>query len=418
MKMEKTPQELFKERTKRVEDAIQLKVPDRVPFLPFFSFFPARYAGISFEEAMYDYNKLRTASKKVILDFQPDMFLNPYGLISVGPTFEALDYKQLKWPGHGVDSNLTYQFVEGEYMRAEEYDALLFDPSGFMIRTIFPRIFGALEAFKMLPSIPSAYYLRTVPRIAVLGIPEVAAAFERLLKAGAEAQRMMAKANSFAEEMEELGFPCQFASTAYTPFDYIGDFLRGTRGIMLDMYRNPDKLLEAIEKVLPIMIEGAVSAAKRSGVPRVFMPLHKGAHGFMSLEQFKTFYWPTLQKLILALIDEGLTPCPFFEGDYTSRLEIISDIPKGKAGYIFEHTDIFKAKEVLGDCVCIRGNVPASLLCAGTPQDVRDYCKKLIDVVGKGGGFIMDGAIGIPDEAKIENVRAMADFTREYGVYK
>ena len=415
--MEKTPQELFRERTKRVEDAIQLKVPDRVPFLPFFSFFPAKYAGISFEQAMYDYGKLAEVYKKAIIDFQPDMYTNPYGLISVGPTLELLDYKQLKWPGHGVDPNITFQFIEGEYMKAEEYDAFLFDPSDFMLRTIFPRIFGSLEAFKMLPSISSAFYLRTVLRVAMLGIPEVAATLERLLKAGAEARRMMAEANSFVEEMKRLGFPCQFGATAYAPFDYIGDFFRGTRGIMLDMYRNPDKLLAAVEKALPIMVEGGVSPAKRSGIPRVFIPLHKGAHGFMSLEQFKTFYWPTLHKLILTLIDEGLTPCPFFEGDYTDRLEIIKDIPKGKAIYIFESTDIFKAKEILGDRVCIRGNVPAALLCTTTPQEVRDYCKKLIDVVGKGGGFIMDGSIGIPDEAKPENVKAMADFTREYGVY-
>ena len=415
--MEKTPEELFKERTKRVEDAIQLKVPDRVPFLPFFSFFPAKYVGISFEEAMYDYGKVKAAARKTILDFQPDMYTSPFGLISVGPTFEVLDYKQLRWPGHGIDQNHTYQFVEGEYMKVEEYDAFLFDPSDFLIRTFFPRIFGALEAFKMLPALPSAYYLRTIPRISVLGIPEVAAAFECLLKAGAEARRMMTESNSFIEEMKQLGFPCQFAATAYAPFDYIGDFFRGTRGIMLDMYRNPDKLLQAIEKVSPMMIEAAISAAKSSGIPRIFMPLHKGAHGFMSLAQFKTFYWPTLKQLILALIEAGITPCPFFEGDYTDRLELIKDIPKGKAMYLFDRMDMFKAKEVLGDRVCIRGNVPAALLCTATPQEVKDCCKKLIDVVGRGGGFIMDGAIGIPDEAKPENVKAMADFTREYGVY-
>jgi len=416
--MEKTPEELFKERTKRVEDAIQLKVPDRVPLLPFFHFFPAKYAGISFKEAMYDYDRLAMAWKKVILDFQPDMFLNPYGLIALGPTFEALDYKQLKWPGHGADPNLTYQFVEAEYMKAEEYDAFLFDPSGFMIRTIFPRICGTLEPFKMLNPIPWAYYIRIVPNIAIFGMPEVAGAFESLLKAGAEAQKVMSKASAFVKEMEALGFPCQLGSGAYVPFDYIGDFLRGTRGIMLDMYRNPDKLLEAAEKVLPMMIESGISLATRAGVPRVFIPLHKGAEGFMSPEQFKTFYWPTLRKLMLGLIDAGLTPCPFFEGDYASRLEIIRDIPRGKAIYWFERTDIFKAKEVLGDRVCIKGNVPASLLCTGTPEEVKDYCKKLIDIVGKGGGFIMDGGIGIPDEAKIENVKAMFEFTKEYGVYK
>ena len=137
----------------------------------------------------------------------------------------------------------------------------------------------------------------------------------------------------------------------------------------------------------------------------------------MSLEQFKTFYWPTLQELMLAMIEAGIVPCPLFEADYTDRLEIIKDIPVGKAVYWFESTDMFKAKEVLGDRICLRGNVPASLLCTGSPQQVRDYCKELIDVVGKGGGFIMDGGIGIPDEARPENVKAMAQFTREYGIY-
>jgi len=107
-----------------------------------------------------------------------------------------------------------------------------------------------------------------------------------------------------------------------------------------------------------------------------------------------------------------------WEGDCTSRLEIIKDIPKGKAIYWFEQTDIFRAKEVLCDTVCIRGNVPATLLCVGRPEDIEEYCKKLIRVVGKGGGFILDGAIGIPDEARLENVKAMANTTREYGRYE
>ncbi|MBA7650445.1 Uroporphyrinogen decarboxylase [subsurface metagenome] len=415
--MEKTPQELFKERTKRVEDAIQLKVPDRVPFLPTFSFFPAKYAGISFEEAMYDYDKLAEVSKKAIIDFEADMYMNPFSQIALGPLMEVLDYKQIKWPGHGVAPNYTYQFVEEEYMKADEYDAFLFDPTDYILRTYLPRICGALEPLKRLPPIAGQYYFRLLTGTAVLGEPEVAGAIESLLKGGAEANRMRSKMISFVKEMEELGFPSQFGAVAYAPFDCIGDFFRGTRGIMLDMYRNPDKLIAATEKILSVQANSVTSAAKSSGVPRVFIPLHKGAHGFMSLEQFNTFYWPTLRKLMLTLIEQGLTPCPLFEADYTDRLEIIKDIPRGKAVYWFENTDIFRAKEVLGDHVCLRGNVPAPLLCTGSPQQVRDYCKKLIDVVGRGGGFIMDGGIGIPDEAKPENVRAMVDFTREYGVY-
>lgn len=136
----------------------------------------------------------------------------------------------------------------------------------------------------------------------------------------------------------------------------------------------------------------------------------------MSPDQFKTFYWPTLRKLIVDFIDEGLNPFVLWEGDCTSRLELIGDIPKGKAVYWFERTDIFKAKEILGDTVCLRGNVPLSMLSTGTPDDVKEYCKKLIDVVGKGGGFIMDGST-VLDDAKYENVKAMVEITKEYGVY-
>jgi len=415
--MEKTPEELFQERTRRVEDAVQLKVPDRVPFLPAFSFFPAKYAGISFEEAMYDYDKLAEVSKKAIMDFELDMYMNPFSQLALGPLMEILDYRQLKWPGHGVSPNYTYQFVEEEYMKADEYDAFLFDPTDYILRTYLPRICGALEPLEKLPSIMGQQYFRLLIGTAVLSEPEVTGAIESLLKAGAEANRMRTKMISFVKEMAELGFPTQFGAVAYAPFDCIGDYFRGTRGVMLDMYRNPDKLIAATEKILPVLAKSVTATAKSSGISGVFMPLHKGAHGFMSLEQFKTFYWPTLQKLLVILINEGLTPCPLFEADYTDRLEIIKDIPEGKAIYWFENTDIFKAKEVLGDRICLRGNVPAPLLCTGTPQQVRDYCKKLIDVVGKGGGFIMDGGIGIPDEARPENVRAMADFTREYGVY-
>jgi uroporphyrinogen-III decarboxylase len=158
-------------------------------------------------------------------------------------------------------------------------------------------------------------------------------------------------------------------------------------------------------------------AAKSRGHKRVFIPLHKGLDGFMSPEQFNTFYWPTLKKLIVNLIDEGLNPFVLWEGDCTSRLETIGDIPKGKAVYWFERTDIFKAKEILGDRVCIRGNVPLSVMCTGTPDDVTAYCRKLIDVVGKDGGFIMDAST-VLDDAKPENIRAMIDFTKEYGVYR
>ncbi len=161
---------------------------------------------------------------------------------------------------------------------------------------------------------------------------------------------------------------------------------------------------------------GWLSGARSSGNPFVFIPLHKGADGFMSQEQYETFYWPTLKKVILGLIDEGLVPFIFAEGAYDTRLEIVQDIPKGRTIWQFDYTDMARAKEVLGKTACIAGNVPISLLSTGTPDEVKDYCKKLIDVAGKDGGFILASGAVI-DTANPENVRTMIEFTREYGVY-
>ena len=416
--MKEDARELYVQREKRVNDAIALRVPDRVPILVLFGFFPVKYAGMTIQEAMYDPDKLFDAQVKTLLEFQPDMDSGPFAIRFLGPVLEALDFKQLIWPGHGMTANHTYQFVEGEYMTVDEYDHFLLDPSDFMVRKYWPRVCGKLKGFEKLSPLHGiiTYYMGFNMGIAPFSLPEVAQALEALQKAAKESMRIVSYSRRYAEKAKEEGFPMQTGAFTQAPFDTLGDFFRGTKGIMLDMYRRPDKLIKACEKLLPIMFETAVTATKMSGNPRVFIPIHKGLDGFMSPDQFKKFFWPTLRELMIALINEGCNPCPLWEGDCTSRLEIIKDIPAGKACYAFEATDMVKAKHILGDTVCIRGNVPLSILATGTPDDVRAYCKRLIDGCARGGGFIMDSSTGL-DDAKPENVKAMFDFTREYGVY-
>ncbi|GAH37558.1 unnamed protein product, partial [marine sediment metagenome] len=207
------------------------------------------------------------------------------------------------------------------------------------------------------------------------------------------------------------------AGPTKAPFDVIGDTLRGTKGIMLDMYRQPDKLIQAMEALTPMFIQLGVGAAQMAGNPLIFMPLHKGADGFLSDEQYKKFYWPTLRKVIMGLIDEGCFPFIWAEGGYNSRLEVIRDLPKGKTAWLFDQTDMAKAKKALDGIACVAGNMPMDLLTVGTTQDAIAHAKRLIDICGKGGGYIMaNGAFF--DEVKWENLRAIVDTVKEYGVYK
>jgi hypothetical protein len=416
--MAKTPEQLYQERAKRIVDAVQLKIPDRVPVMVELSYFPAWYTGLTFEAAWYDYDRWLEACIKTTLDFEPDLV--HITSFFPGKVLELLDPKPLRWPGHGVSPNDSHQYIELENMKADEYDAFFDDNSDFLLRLHLPRVCGAMEAFNMLPQLSSlGYGYRGALALAeALAKPEIAAAVKTLQEIGQELEKWRSRMDSFGDEIEKLGFPRFNSGTAQAPFDSISDFLRGMHGAMLDMYRQPDKLLQACEKILEERVERGIPEVQRnSDSPHLlFMGLHRGSDGFMSLKQFETFYWPTLKKVTLAVIDAGLTPCLFCEGNWTQRLEYLTELPSGKCVARLDLTDIFKAKQVLRRHMCIMGNVPASLLQTGTPQDVKEYCKKIFDFVGEGGGFILSAGSSI-DKARPENLKTMVDFTKEYGVY-
>ncbi|CAA7600772.1 Uroporphyrinogen decarboxylase [Acididesulfobacillus acetoxydans] len=413
--MSKSPEELCQERLKRVKDAVALKVPDRVPVTAFFAYFAASYSGITYEEYTYDPEKMLKAAIKVHEDFEPDLADIP-SIYYLGPTLDAVGFKQLRWPGRHLSANKPYQFVEGEYMKADEYGHFLDDPTDWLIRKYWPRICTEFEPFSQIAPLKYSFTYFNMGSLAPFGTPGLQQALSALKNVGEAALQALNYTVKFSEEMGKRGFPLSLGGLTQAPYDTLGDYFRGTRGIMMDMYRRPDELLKALDKLTPWMIEQGVNAGKQSGNPFIFIPLHKGSDKFMNQRQFETFYWPTLKELMLGLIKEGMTPIVFVEADHTSRLETMKDVPPGKVVYHMENTDMFKAKEILGDRVCLKGNVPVSLLCLGTPDEIKDYCKKLIDVVGKDGGFILDSSVNV-EEAKVENVRAMFDFTKEYGRY-
>ncbi|MDP6173326.1 MAG: uroporphyrinogen decarboxylase family protein, partial [Rhodospirillales bacterium] len=334
-----------------------------------------------------------------------------------GPALETIGLNTLAWPGHGTDPNVSFQYLDKEFMKPDEYDDYLFDPSGYFLKTYLPRIADVFEPFGKLPDFGYVYHTRSVAAARSFTDPDIKRAFETLAKAGDQQSKALAIAIQFVKDMAGLGFPNFSVSNSSAPFDLIADYYRGSKGAMLDMFRQPDKLLAAMEKARVFILNASIANAKGKRGKLVFIPLHWGLDGFMSPEQFNTFYWPQLRGIMMDLIDAGLVPYVFWEGDCRTRLETIADIPAGKAIYKFERTDMFRAKDILGDVVCIQGNVPGSLINAGTPQDVDDYCKKLTQGVKRGGGFILDGAVGVPDESKYENVVAMSQSVHKYGVY-
>ena len=409
---------LYRGRVTLYRDAIQMKkTPARIPVCPSAGSFPIEYAGISWHEAMYDYGKLSYAWQKYHDDFNPDGYNAPRNIVP-GKALDLLGLKLYRWAGGGLRHDQEYQFVEKEYMADDEYYDLIDDPTGFFMTTYFPRICSQLEPLQKLPLLPPIHELPVIPSgLIPFGLDDVGEALADLTAAGKEVHKWLAevkKINILAMSKGKPGFSAGFSKA---PFDVIGDSLRGTKGVLLDMFRHPDELIEACERLVPFMIKFGATACRAAGHVMPFIPLHKGADTFMSEEQFKTFYWPSLRKVIIGLINEGVVPQLFVEGGYNRRLEIIDDLPKGKVVWWFDATDMAQAKKTVGRNNCIAGNVPLDILCTGTPDDVKDYCKTLIDTAGKDGGFIMSSGAGVQG-AKAENVKAMIDFSKEYGVYR
>jgi uroporphyrinogen-III decarboxylase len=278
-----------------------------------------------------------------------------------------------------------------------------------------PRTTGLLESFRKLPPLR---YLQGSAWINVLADPDIRKTFQTLMDLADEQKKYDDAMKEAADVVVSRGYPSfrGGAPMIGAPFDHFADLYRGTRGISLDMRRQPAKLHEAMDHQLKIAVK-AFKNFPMTACPVVMMPLHKGDDTFMSDKQFDEFYWPGLRAVFMAMINEGLVPMPFAEGRYNRRLRQIADTPRSAVVWYFDQTDMAEAKKVLKDVCCIMGNVPTSMVMTSAPEAVKAYCRKLIEDCAPGGGYILSGGASI-DKGNLPNLKAMMEAAYEYGVYK
>ncbi|MEL7609270.1 MAG: uroporphyrinogen decarboxylase family protein [Bacillota bacterium] len=419
--------ESWSDRKKRVFDAIELqRTPDRVPLFMKASYLPARIYGIAYEDAYYDQDKWLEANRRFIRAYRPDMFFQADSPVaSPGPVHELLGNVQMKWPGHGIDKNAAHQFVDKEFMKRADYEAFIDDPSDFLIRRFVPELYENLAGLSKLPNLKTvvsgSYSLGFM--VGMFADPDIQKAIQAIMEASKVGKEWGERFDAFHAQMEEEGYVASYTPPVVVlPFDAISSYLRGMRGALTDMLKVPEKLLCAQAKLLSLFENSALFAGRRAlerrpeESPRIYIPLHRGGDGFMSAGQFETFYWPDLKHMLFTLIDAGITPMPFFEGCWDSRLEYLCELPKGKVLGVFDKTDLKLAKKIVGGNLCLCGGMPSSMLQIETPERIREFTKDLIVTVGRDGGFIMCTNT-VLDEAKPELVKAWADATREFGAY-
>jgi hypothetical protein len=411
----KTVEQLYAERSERVRDVIELREPDRVPFMVLVE--AHNYSGIPKSAAFYDPITLKRTMRKMAVDLEPDM--SEPGFPSCGAAMTELDVQNCVWPGGPKPPDYEYQFIEGEYMKEDEYNIFLNDPSGFMLRRYLPRVYRALMPLAKLPPMDGMFMgLEAITPL--FASPEFQKMARHLVKAGRHVQEFRKIIGDANEELVQLGFPpfARFAAGGVggAPFDVVTSFLRGMKGSMLDMYRRPDKLLRACEVILERRIAYAIPAdpTAKDYPPRVGLPLWRGDPVFMSEAQFKKFYWPGLKKSLQTHVDLGYVPVPFFEAAFGDRLECLLELPKGKILASIEATDAVRVKEILGGHTSLLVRCPNTCKLWSLGQ-LESFIKDLIDKCGKNGGLII--VIKMPDKVGIEDMQAMLKSIAEHGRY-
>jgi hypothetical protein len=395
------------QRERALDRAFTLESMDHVLVAPFSEhFFSTRQVGLSNERAMRDHAARFTAMKESVLRFGFD--LAPASGVYPAQAYAAIGADYFQWPGDGLPPDRPFQFVEREYLLAEEYDAFLANPDDFTLRVLWPRMAQHLDPLSGWAPLrglgPDPIFFG-----GNLASEESLRLLDHLRELGEATRDWQHAEVAYSDEMRALGYPLAYGANFTPPFDLVADYLRGLRGVMLDMYRNPGKLLAAVEVYIEPQIEAALAWAEALGNPRVVIWLHRGAAGFMSNEQYERFYWPSLRRVVLGLLELGLTPILHVQGDYTPRLHFLAELPRGKVPIHYDRIDRTHSAKIMGERQCFWGNVPAALLATGTPTQVREDVHDLIDMFAPFGGLIVDGNVGIPDEAAPENVMAMAE---------
>ncbi|HIJ53972.1 MAG TPA: hypothetical protein HPP66_12600 [Planctomycetes bacterium] len=393
-------QQLYAERLKRYVTAMRNEKPDKIPIRPFVAEFTAKYAGFTCQQVTHDYEMAFVAARKCAADFDWDAIVANMVYVWTGLT-QAIGTKYYGVPGIDVPPDTGFQYLEPPeeeaFMKPNEYDALIEDPTGFLFNIWLPRISADVNAMGEQTS-----YRNNLS----------------FLKGG---MAMLNYFNAFGTQVDlmrtESGTVSAISGILKSPFDIIADKLRGYLGLVTDLFERPDKVLAACEALMPHLLHVALSGADPDKNVPIGFWMHRGCVPFISQKHFDNFNWPTLKPIIEEIWRHGHQVLFYAEGSWDAHLDAFAELPDQAIVYHVDMGDIFEVHKVIGDKFCISGGIPNYLLSTGTPGEVRDYCKKVIDGVAGDGGYIMDASAIIQNDAKVENIKAMTDFTREYGVY-
>jgi len=394
-------EQLYQQRLKRYTTAMRKGKPDRVPIRPFVAEFIATYTGFTCQEVTQDYNKAFEATRRCCRDFDWDATVPNMVYVWAGIP-QVVNLKYYQFPGVGLSPNVGFNYLEppeeqGSWMQADEYDALIEDPTGYLYNVWLPRVSRD---------------------VAAPGQPNTLKNNLSFLKGG---MQMMNYFGAFPGQIEKMRTECgtvsAIAGIFKAPLDILADKLRGYLGLAVDLMERPDKVKKACEALMPHLYHVALTSSDPTGTVPIGFWMHRACVPFISQEHFDNIHWPTLKPIIEELWKNGRQTLFYAEGKWGAHLKTFATLPERSIVFHCDRDDVFEVHRALGHKFCISGGVPNMMLAYGKPQEVRECVKKIIQGVARDGGYILDASAIVQNDAKVENMKAMTEAGREYGQY-
>ena len=371
----------------RVMAAMQLEKPDRVPIDILASAAPfARIAGITPAEFFSNEEKASDAIKKVFeytggwdLDLA-SITSNSLAAAKIGATL-ALGIK-LAFPGTELPDDYSYQACEEEVLKPEDYDTIAeIGWQKFMFEDF---------AFRIL-DITSEDLQRTLVELAPFFFKAI-------------------------DEWRKRGVVTLYPVTPFVTHPFFRLSLgRSMIKFTEDLYYNPEMVEKAMKTMTRELIEEWIAGSKMFDQKFAFIIEERAGGFFYPPKIFERFWLPYTLEIVDALWSEGIVTWFHLDACWDKNIPYFKQFPRGSAVLALDGTtDIFAAKEVLRNHLCLAGDVHPALLSLGKPEEVEAYCKRLIDEVGPDGGFILSSGCEIPAAVTMENWRAMVQTGRNY----
>jgi hypothetical protein len=360
----------------RIESAVRLKpLPEgELPVAPLLITYIARLAGMTQAQIFSDVNAWRRA---VNLAFDrigaPDMgfALWPRDV----PFSEAMPFKL---PGRELGEDDLFQINEQEVMQRQDYERILTQG--------YSRWFLDYNV-RLQPDLP-----RGGPGRAIIIYQFI---------------RMALRIRGNAARLERRGVLPAFYGGGYPPFDFFS-LARSVNKFIIDLHDCPELVQKVCQASVDPILATMMQPLQVTNGKRVCIYPMRSSATFISPSMFETLALPPLKRMVEFFVRKGITPILHCDANWNPMLPYFREFPRASCILeLDEETDIFKAKQILGDWMCLKGNVPAQLLAFGESGEVEAYCEKLIREIGYGGGFILGSGCEVPLNAKVENVVAL-----------